>query len=162
MRSLGHAASWLPVLPISSPCARVCCLHGAWRRLRELCRFPAPCLEFLLGNVNCTCLVFSPWAPARSRRWTETTLDLFGCIRKIPDAGIKCLPRHAAEGRLPHTGPAASSGGAMSPAGPQSMVSAGPSNETKDRTTPAWINGTSGVASDGGSEELPVSLQSLC
>lgn len=52
--------------------------------------------------------------------------------------------------------------GAMSLAGPESMVSVGPSNETNDRTTPAWINGTSGVASDGGSEELPVSLQPLC
>lgn len=50
----------------------------------------------------------------------------------------------------------------MSLAGPESMVSVGPSNETNDRTTPAWINGTSGVASDGGSEELPVSLQPLC
>lgn len=107
--SFGHAASWLPVLPTSPPCARVCCLHGAWRWLQELCRFPAPCLEFLLGNINFMCLVFSHWAPAWSRRWTETTPGFFGCIGKIPDAGIKCLPRCAAEGRLPHTRPAASS-----------------------------------------------------
>lgn len=102
------------------------------------------------------CLVFSPRAPARSRRWTETTLGLFGCIGKIPDAGIKCLPRHAAEGL------AASLGGAMSPAGLQIMVSVGPSNKTNDRTTPAWINETGGATRGGGSEELPVPLQPLC
>ena len=50
----------------------------------------------------------------------------------------------------------------MSQAGPQRSISVGPSSGTNNWTTPAWINGTSGVTSDRGSEELPVSLQSLC
>lgn len=77
-------------------------------------------------------------------------LGLFGRIGKIPDTGIKCLPRHVTQGRLPHTGLAASSGGAVSPGGPQNTVSVVPGNESNDRTTSAWVNGTSGVASDGG------------
>lgn len=158
----GHSVM-LPLGSLSSPpCARVCCLHEAWRQLRELCRFPVLCFEFLLGNINCTCLVFSLWPPAWCQRWTETVLGLFGCFGKIPDAGIKCLPRHAAKGRLTHTGPAASSRGAMSPAGPQNVASVCHDNGTNGWTTPAWINRTSGVTCDGGSEELPVSLQSLC
>lgn len=88
----GHSVM-LPLGSMSSPpCARVCCLHKAWRQLRELCRFPVLCFEFLLGNINSACLVFSLWAPAWSQHWTETMLSLFGCFGKIPDAGISVCP----------------------------------------------------------------------
>lgn len=61
MGSLGCAASWLLLLPTSSPCARVCCLHGAWRQFQELCSFSVLCLKFFLGIMTRTCLVLRPW-----------------------------------------------------------------------------------------------------
>lgn len=78
--------------------------------------------EFLLGNVSCTCLLFILWTAAWSQSWTETILSLFGHIRKIPDAGTKCLPRRAAESRLPRTRPGASLGVLVSSAGPESTM----------------------------------------
>lgn len=65
-RRTRHGVPWLccllaPAPPHLPPCARVCCLHGAWRQLQELCSFPVLCLRFLLGIMNRTCLVLSPW-----------------------------------------------------------------------------------------------------
>lgn len=153
MESRGRAASWLPILPASPSCARVCYLHRAYRQLRERRVFPALYLKFLLESIYYVCLVFSPRAPAWSWCWTETTVGLFGLIEKIPDTAVQCLPGHTAEGRLPHANQLPGQGCHI-PYWPLDGGFCRSHNETSDETPSVWINRSSGVISDGGLEEM--------
>lgn len=49
-RRTWHEVTWILLLPISPPCARVCCLDGAWRQLQELAVFQCCASSFPLES----------------------------------------------------------------------------------------------------------------
>lgn len=103
-----------PLLPPGScsspPCASLCCLHGAWQQLQELCKsFPVLCLKFLLGIMNRMCLVLSPWLQRHlSIGLSPRLVSVAGSERS--QTRNEVFARRAAEGRLPHMELAASLG----------------------------------------------------
>lgn len=97
-----RACCWLDCLPTFAACARIFHLP---LRPGNLCRLLAPWFMGLCFSLEtplcCKCILFILCTAVQPQCWIETTLRLFGHIRRIPDEEMKCLPRHAARAGCP-------------------------------------------------------------